>query len=227
MPESDITERVKHLKKLCVGEFTKEFQRTLTDAEIDKARHDYVGQAVSLGNVEKNAKAASDSFKAEISAIKTIMEEGLQRIETGKRKVSDTLYNVPNYKIGMMEMYDKYGERIDIRKLTPDESTGQMFNNAGEAIKEDDLNDIKPVLEIGCDSNVQDADFEEVVNNDKSHETSSDVDSKKKSKRKTKAEKEAEKEAEEAAKKALIENEDEKAWPDDDDNDRHNEPPGE
>lgn len=198
-PELDITERQKQLKKMCVAQHTKEFQRTLSDSEIDKARHDYVSQAVTLGNVQKNAKAAADSFKAEMSSISTMMEEGLKRIETGKRKVTDTLYSVPNYETGMMEIYDKYGERIDIRKLTPDESTGQMFNNAGEAIHEEEQAATNAVREIGFvpdGDNIQDADFEEVSGHDSETETQEEpVKEEPKKKRKTKAEKEAEAQA--------------------------------
>lgn len=205
-PELDITERQKQLKKMCVAQQTKEFQRTLSDAEIDKARHDYVSQAVTLGNVQKNAKAAADSFKAEMSSITTMMEEGLKRIETGKRKVTDTLYSVPNYETGMMEIYDKYGERIDIRKLTPDESTGQMFNNAGEAMHEEEPGNA--VKEIGfAGGDIQDADFEEVTGQDEAAyiepinqdgETGTQEEPAKeepKKKRKTKAEKAAEEQA--------------------------------
>lgn len=61
------------------------------------------------------------------------MDERLERIQTRKRKVYDKLYGLANYGTGLMEYYDRFGELIDSRKLTPDEATWHLFNNNGGA----------------------------------------------------------------------------------------------
>lgn len=224
-PDLDLNERVKELRKICVTEVTKEYQRSLTDVEVDKDRFEFVEQSQTLANVKKNAKAAQASFNAEISSIQSILDEKMLRIETGKRKVNDALYGVPNYNSGLMEFYDRFGEMIESRKLTPDETTGQMFNNAGEA--SENLTD--GVKGIGFDnSDIQDADYEEVKNENSTEISDEDQaeQPKKKGGRKTKAQKEAEKKASE---EIQDDQEEEEAWPEsewDSENDRIN-PPGE
>jgi len=207
-PDLDITSRIEQLRKVCTTQVTKEYQRTLTESEIERDRFDYVSQAQTLANTKANAKASAESFKAEITGIETIMTEKLARIDSGKRKVNDALYGVPNYNNGQMEFFDRYGEMIESRRLTPDETTGQFFNNEGEATPEAGVNDVIGI-EYVPPTDIEEAEYEEVKSSDDSDRVTISEEKPKK-KRKTKAEKEAEARAAEAAESE--EEEEEAPW---------------
>ena len=102
-----------------------------------------------------------------IKAVEAEMHTSLEVIKNGKKEVLDTLYMVPNYETGQMESFDRFGELIETRRLTPDEHTGHLFNNDGSETESNEPENISP-KEIGFDgdtkSDIQDADFEEVVN---------------------------------------------------------------
>ena len=89
------------------------------------------------------------------------MNEQLERVQNRSRKVYDTLYGVANPENGQMEFYDKFGELISSRGLTPDEFNGKLFDNDGEAIA-----GAEP-LGIGFEKpkpDIEDAEYEEVKN---------------------------------------------------------------
>ena len=100
------------------------YNRTLTDSEIEREKTNYVDNGIRLKDVEVEAKASADSFNAKKTAIKKEMDEQLERVQNRSRKVYDTLYGVANPENGQMEFYDKFGELISSRGLTPDEFNG-------------------------------------------------------------------------------------------------------
>lgn len=134
----------------------------LPNATIDeREKTNYVENGIRLKDVEVEAKASADSFNAKKTAIKKEMEEQLERVQNRSRKVYDTLYGVANPENGQMEFYDKYGELISSRALTPDEFNGKLFDNDGESSA-----DAEPI-EIGFEklkSDIEDAEYEEVKN---------------------------------------------------------------
>ena len=163
MPNATIDERVAQLKKICHSESEETYNRTLTDSEIEREKTNYVDNGIRLKDVEVEAKASADSFNAKKTAIKKEMDEQLERVQNRSRKVYDTLYGVANPENGQMEFYDKFGELISSRGLTPDEFNGKLFDNDGEAPQ--------PVAdnprEIGYEKptpDIEDAEYEEVKN---------------------------------------------------------------
>ena len=161
MPNATIDERVAQLKKICHSESEETYNRTLTDSEIEREKTNYVDNGIRLKDVEVEAKASADSFNAKKTAIKKEMDEQLERVQNRSRKVYDTLYGVANPENGQMEFYDKFGELISSRGLTPDEFNGKLFDNEGEASA-----GAEP-LGIGFEKpkpDIEDAEYEEVKN---------------------------------------------------------------
>ena len=161
MPNATIDERVAQLKKICHSESEETYNRTLTDSEIEREKTNYVDNGIRLKDVEVEAKASADSFNAKKTAIKKEMDEQLERVQNRSRKVYDTLYGVANPENGQMEFYDKFGELISSRGLTPDEFNWKLFDNEGEASA-----GAEP-LGIGFEKpkpDIEDAEYEEVKN---------------------------------------------------------------
>lgn len=161
MPNATIDERVAQLKKICHSESEETYNRTLTDSEIEREKTNYVDNGIRLKDVEVEAKSSADSFNAKKTAIKKEMDEQLERVQNRSRKVYDTLYGVANPENGQMEFYDKFGELISSRGLTPDEFNGKLFDNEGEASA-----GAEP-LGIGFEKPkpyIEDAEYEEVKN---------------------------------------------------------------
>lgn len=161
LPNATIDERVAQLKKICHSESEETYNRTLTDSEIEREKTNYVDNGIRLKDVEVEAKASADSFNAKKTAIKKEMDEQLERVQNRSRKVYDTLYGVANPENGQMEFYDKFGELISSRGLTPDEFNGKLFDNQGEASA-----GAEP-LGIGFEKpkpDIEDAEYEEVKN---------------------------------------------------------------
>lgn len=161
LPNATIDERVAQLKKICHSESEETYNRTLTDSEIEREKTNYVDNGIRLKDVEVEAKASADSFNAKKTAIKKEMDEQLERVQNRSRKVYDTLYGVANPENGQMEFYDKFGELISSRGLTPDEFNGKLFDNDGEASA-----GAEP-LGIGFEKpkpDIEDAEYEEVKN---------------------------------------------------------------
>ena len=159
MPELSTDERGKELKKICKSKRTDKFKRSLTDADIEKELRNYADLGIKL---EEKENEKSEVMKTHNEAIKAVTAEqhvSLDIIKNGKKEVLDNLYDVPNYETGQMETFDRFGELIETRRLTPDEHTGHLFNNDGS--------ETESPKEIGFDgdtkSDIQDADFEEVV----------------------------------------------------------------
>ena len=161
LPNATIDERVAQLKKICHSESEETYNRTLTDSEIEREKTNYVDNGIRLKDVEVEAKSSADSFNAKKTAIKKEMDEQLERVQNRSRKVYDTLYGVANPENGQMEFYDKFGELISSRGLTPDEFNGKLFDNEGEASA-----GAEP-LGIGFEKPkpyIEDAEYEEVKN---------------------------------------------------------------
>ena len=166
MPTATIDERVKQLEKTCYTKGEENYSRTLTESEIEREKGYYVENGARLKDVEAEAKASAESFNAKKTAIKKEMDEQLERVQTRSRKVYDTLYGVVDNENKTMQFFDKYGELISSRKLTPDEYHGKLFDNDGDAATAQETKQLdyaKPSFYDG-DANyedVKDAEFEE------------------------------------------------------------------
>lgn len=166
-PDLSTDERVKELKKVCKTKTVKAFKRSLTESDIEKELRVYADLGIKLQEAELEKSEIVKTHNEGIKAIEAEMDVSLDVIKNGKKEVSDDLYLVPNYDSGQMETFDRFGELIETRRLTPDEHTGHLFNNDGSETESNEPENIGP-KEIGFDgdtkSDIQDADFEEVVN---------------------------------------------------------------
>ena len=166
MPELSTDEREKELKKICKSKRTDKFKRSLTDADIEKELRNYADLGIKLEEKENEKSEVMKTHNEAIKAVEAEMHTSLEVIKNGKKEVLDTLYMVPNYETGQMESFDRFGELIETRRLTPDEHTGHLFNNDGSETESNEPENISP-KEIGFDgdtkSDIQDADFEEVL----------------------------------------------------------------
>ena len=178
MPELSTDEREKELKKICKSKRTDKFKRSLTEADIEKELRNYADLGIKLEEKENEKSEVMKTHNEAIKAVEAEMHTSLDVIKNGKKEVLDTLYMVPNYETGQMESFDRFGELIETRRLTPDEHTGHLFNNDGsenEVSEETSANN--GPKEIGFDgdknSDIQDADFEEI--NEKEAETDPEI----------------------------------------------------
>ena len=211
MPTATIEERVKQLEKTCYTKGEENYSRTLTESEIEREKGYYVENGGRLKDVEAEAKASAESFKEKKTAIKKEMDEQLERVQTRSRKVYDTLYGVVDNENKTMQFFDKYGELISSRKLTPDEYHGKLFDNDGDAATAQETKQLdyaKPSFYDG-DANyedVKDAEFEEAEKEQKNAPAEEPKDEKPtqkpKSPRKTTKKKTSDKDTEEDGKGA-------------------------
>lgn len=135
MPNATIEQRITELKKIAHSESEETYNRTLTESEIEREKTGYVENGIRLRDVELEAKQSADQFKAKKTVIEKEMQEQLERVQNRSKKVFDTLYGVVNPDTRQMQFFDKFGELISTRGLTPDEFNEKMFDNEGEAAK--------------------------------------------------------------------------------------------
>lgn len=136
MPEASTDEREKELKRICKSKTVKAFKRSLTESDIEKELRVYADFGISLQEKEAEKSEVVKTHNEAIKAVEAEMDLSLEIIKNGKKEVSDALYNVPNFETGQMETFDKFGELIETRGLTPDEHTGHLFGNDGSDLEE-------------------------------------------------------------------------------------------
>lgn len=166
-PDLSTDERVKELKKVCKTKTVKAFKRSLTESDIEKELRVYADLGIKLQEAELEKSEIVKTHNEGIKAIEAEMDVSLDVIKNGKKEVSDDLYLVPNYDSGQMETFDKFGELIETRGLTPDEHTGHLFNNDGSEKENAAPIEDNGVKEIGFEepvkeSDIQDADWEPI-----------------------------------------------------------------
>lgn len=173
MPHATPDERIEELNKICYNRGDDTFMRTLTESEIAVEKDRFVDLFKEEQVLIEEAKESAAAFSKKIKAASDERKEVFELINTRQREVRDKLYWVIDAKNGNMNFFDRYGELIKSRKLTPDETNGILFNNDGtnantQEVKElpmmveqpDHVSDVEGVVDI------QDADFEEVKDDD-------------------------------------------------------------
>ena len=153
-------ERVEELNKICYNKGDDTFQRSLTESEIAVEKDQFIKLTIDEQRLKDEAKASAQDFAKRINVISEEKNEALERINTRQREVYDKLYWVVDAANGNMNFFDRYGELIKSRKLTPDETNGVLFNNDGQPNEAKEIEYIPIEPEYTAD--VQDADFEEV-----------------------------------------------------------------
>jgi hypothetical protein len=120
-------DRERLLSNMAAKKENRSYSRSLTQEEIDREKDQYASRAIELEDAIETAKAEAKSAKAQIEALKKIMEEKINKIRNGKEEAVGVLYGIPDQHNGKMLFYDKYGELINTRDLTPDERQGRLF----------------------------------------------------------------------------------------------------
>jgi hypothetical protein len=120
-------DREKLLSNMAAKRENSSYSRSLTQEEIDREKDQYASKAIQLEDAIEEAKNAAKVAKTTIEALKKIMEEKIGKIRNGKEEAVGTLYGIANQHDGKMMFYDKYGELIKTRDLTPDERQGRLF----------------------------------------------------------------------------------------------------
>ena len=155
-PKMNPEQRKQFLEANCYVRENKEYNRDLSEEEIETERHFYAENGIHLEDKQKEFDQIKKDYQNKIKEMETLMVERLERIRTRQMKIHGTLYGMRNPERQRMEYYDIYGDMISSRPLTPDEQLGSAFNNEGEPNAE--------VKGIPFDkhSDIQDADYEEV-----------------------------------------------------------------
>ena len=168
-PEMNPDQRRVFLETNCYVKESKEYNRDLSEEEIETERHFYAENGLALENIENEFKTVKEEFARKIKEQETLMSERLTRIRTRQIKIYGTLYGVRNLETQKMEYYDVYGDMISSRPLTPDEQDGHLFNNDGQPSEEFKAVEFKPENKDKY-SDVQDVDFEEVSDDENKSE---------------------------------------------------------
>ena len=168
-PEMNPDQRRVFLETNCYVKESKEYNRDLSEEEIETERHFYAENGLALENIENEFKTVKEEFARKIKEQETLMSERLTRIRTRQIKIYGTLYGVRNLETQKMEYYDVYGDMISSRPLTPDEQDGSLFNNDGQPAEEIKAVEFKPETTDKY-ADVQDADFEEVTDDENQSE---------------------------------------------------------
>lgn len=159
-------ERVKELQKICYNRGDDTFMRSLTESEISVEKDQFIKLTIEEQKLKDEAKESAQSYQRKINLVSESKKESLDRINTRQREVYDKLYWVVDAANGKMNFFDRYGELIKSRNLTPDETNGVLFNNDGQPsentpkelplFSDDEPTHVSDVLDI------EDADFEDV-----------------------------------------------------------------
>lgn len=109
------------------------YQRALSPEELEKIRIEFAQTIIEVSTMEDKLKMIVDEHK---SAIKPKRATGMQllgQIKTKHREVKETVYHLADRETGMMCTYNKVGELIFSRRLTPEEN--QLSIHLGRTMK--------------------------------------------------------------------------------------------
>lgn len=166
MPHATPDERIEALNKVCYNRGDDTFMRTLTESEIAVEKDRFVDLFKEEQVLVDEAKESAAAFAKKIKAASEERKEVFELINTRQREVRDKLYWVIDAPNGNMNFFDRYGELIKSRKLTPDETNGILFNNDGTNANVKDIpfltEEPDHIADVADISDIQDADFEEV-----------------------------------------------------------------
>ncbi len=124
MPEATETVRMATLQDTADKIRKESYDAPLSDAEIDNRKANFFKNAMEIEELEDAKKEIAAEFTEKIKNVKAKNREIRNEIKTGATKQEGVLYDVPNYDNGYMETFDKTGELIEKRRLTPAEKNG-------------------------------------------------------------------------------------------------------
>ena len=121
MPELSESERIQILQEQSAKVREGGYDLPLTEEEIENRKNDFYKNQLQIWDLETQKKEVAKDFKDKIDGILDKQNELTSEISTKSAKADGILYDMPNYDSGFMETYDKTGELVETRKMTPAE----------------------------------------------------------------------------------------------------------
>lgn len=109
------------------------YQRALSPEELEKTRIEFAQTIIEISTLEDKLKIIVDEHKAAMKPMKDTSKQLLGQIKTKHREVRETVYHLADHETGMMCTYNKTGELIFSRRLTPEEN--QLSIHLGRTMK--------------------------------------------------------------------------------------------
>jgi hypothetical protein len=124
---ADPEQRLRLLRDNCDRLEHEDYSRELTQHEMDQRREMLADNCIAINGHEGELKEIKDEFKRKIDPLKQHNVTLLQEIKTGRVEEQGDLFYIADHENGMMEVFDKNGELVRSRRLTPDEKQGRLF----------------------------------------------------------------------------------------------------
>ncbi len=125
IPVKERRDKLKELAKKV--EFRQNYQRPLTQAELDNENRVHSREAIEKERLEEELKSIQDQYKARIKAQDAKISACLGRVKSEKQDVEGDLFGMVDYEANRIEYYDVYGIWIYGRELMPSEAQGALF----------------------------------------------------------------------------------------------------
>lgn len=129
--------RLQYLQENAVNILEGEtYMRPLSQEEMDIRREQLTDNYIQLSTIEERQKESNAAFKQLMDPLKKSNAVMLMELKTKQQEVMGTVYEMPNYESGMMEVYDHEGEMISSRRLKPEEKRQQRLSFVKPAVNE-------------------------------------------------------------------------------------------
>lgn len=125
IPVKERRDKLKEMAKKV--EFRQNYQRPLTQAELDNENRVHSKEAIEKERLEDELKSINDQYKARIKAQDAKISACLGRVKSEKQDVEGDLFGMVDYDLNRIEYYDVYGVWIYGRELMPSEAQGALF----------------------------------------------------------------------------------------------------
>ena len=124
-PEMNEQDRIVLLQETATNTRHATYDAPLTDEEIENRKSDYFVTDGKILELQDQKKDLVKDLTDQIKDLKSVNAAVRREIREGCVKKEGILYDCANYENGMMETFDKSGDMVESRRLTPDEKKGQ------------------------------------------------------------------------------------------------------
>lgn len=97
------------------------FTRQLSKDDLDEMREVYAQERIEVTRMAKEAAEVAKEYKAKIDKMNTVAANRLNTIRDRYEEVADTVFLFPDEESSMIGYYDKRGELVYSRRMTPEE----------------------------------------------------------------------------------------------------------
>lgn len=124
MPDATEQERLQVLQDTAIKVRNENYSAPLSKEEVANREREFYKNAIKIKDLQAEKKEMTKDISDQIKAIELIKNNLHSEIHSEKATKDGILYEVPNYESGDLETYDKNGDLIELRKLTPFEKKG-------------------------------------------------------------------------------------------------------